>query len=54
MGFRGTLGSMTVTIRRRQHRLDAAEIGVTALLFSVYAYARGAAIALGAARALLP
>jgi hypothetical protein len=45
---------MTVTIRRRQRRIDAAEIGVSAFLFSIYASARGAAIAVGAARALLP
>jgi hypothetical protein len=45
---------MTVTIRRRQRRIDAEEIGISALLLSVYASARGAAMALGAARALLP
>jgi hypothetical protein len=54
MGFGGTLRCMTDTIRRRQRRIDAAEIGLSALLFSVYASARGAAIALGAARALFP
>ena len=45
---------MTVTIRRQKRRIDAGEIGLSAFLFSVYASARGAAIALGAARALLP
>jgi hypothetical protein len=45
---------MTVTIRRRQRRIDAGEIGLSALLLSVYASARAAAMALGAARALLP
>ena len=54
MRFRGTLGHMTVTIRRRQRRIDAGELGISALLFSVYASARGAAMALGAARALFP
>ena len=48
------LGGMTVTIRRKQRRIDAGEIGISALLFSVYASARGAAFALGAARAILP
>jgi hypothetical protein len=45
---------MTVTIRRRQRRIDAGELGISAVLLSVYASARGVAIALGAARALLP
>ena len=50
----GTLGDMTVTIRRQKRRIDAGEIGISAVLFSVYASARGAAMAIGAARALLP
>jgi hypothetical protein len=45
---------MTLTIRRQQRHIDAGEIGISALLLSVYASARGAALALGAARALLP
>jgi hypothetical protein len=45
---------MTVTIRRRKRSIDAGEIGLSALLLSIYASARGTAIALGAARALLP
>jgi hypothetical protein len=51
--FGDTLRSMRVMNRRRR-RIDAAEIGVCALLFSVYASARGAAIAVAAARALFP
>jgi hypothetical protein len=45
---------MTVTIRRRTRRIDAGEIGISAVLLSIYASARGTAMALGAARSLLP
>jgi hypothetical protein len=47
--------SRTTRLRRsREGRLTLSELGVSALLLSVYASSKGAANALGAARRLLP
>jgi hypothetical protein len=62
----GTFGHRTFTssasscatvvdmINRRRRRMDLGEVALTAALLSVFASARGTALALGAARALLP
>jgi hypothetical protein len=43
-----------VDMINRRRRMDLGEVALTAALLSVFASARGTALALGAARALLP